>query len=446
MPGHAIAIVGRPNVGKSTLYNRLVGRKSALVDDRPGVTRDRREGHGHLGDMDFQVIDTAGFEDATDGSLEARMRRQTDAAIAGADICLFMIDARAGVTPLDEQFAALLRKSGKPVIVLANKAEGRAGDGGIADAFGLGLGDPVPLSAEHAEGMGELAVRLQEFIAEDDDGDQVDPDRPLHLAIVGRPNAGKSTLINRLLDDDRLLTGPEAGITRDSIAVDWSWEGRAIRLFDTAGLRRRARVVDKLEKLSVTDAQRAIQFADVVVVLLDATNPFEKQDLHIAGQVAEEGRAVVLAVNKWDLVEDPSETIKVLRERAERLLPQIRGVPFVALSALSGRRLDRLLPAVLKADEVWNSRISTSVLNRWLADAQERHPPPAVQGRRVRLRYITQAKSRPPTFIIFTTRPTALPKSYERYLINGLRDEFDMPGTPIRLYFRKRDNPYVDKK
>lgn len=445
MTDHIIAIVGRPNVGKSTLFNRFAGRKAALVDDRPGVTRDRREGQGHLGDMSFRLIDTAGFEDATDDSLEARMRLQTEAAIAEADICLFMIDARVGVTPVDTQFGSLLRKSGKPVIVIANKSEGSAGDGGIADAHALGLGEPVPLSAEHAEGMGELAVRLQEFIPEALD-EENDEDRPMHLAIVGRPNAGKSTLINRLLEDDRLLTGPEAGITRDSIAVDWNWEGKRVRLFDTAGLRRRSRVVDKLERLSVTDAKRAIQFADVVVVLLDATQPFEKQDLHIANLIAEEGRAVVLAVNKWDLIQTPSETIQDLREKAERLLPQIKGVPFVALSALSGRGLEKLLPAVFKAYDVWNRRVPTGVLNRWLEEVQERHPPPAVRGKRVRLRYATQVKSRPPTFAVFTTRPTALPKSYERYLINGLRDIFDMPGSPIRLYFRKRDNPYADKK
>jgi GTP-binding protein len=442
-----VAIVGRPNVGKSTLFNRLVGRRLALVDDTPGVTRDRREGEGNIADLDFLVVDTAGLEDAAAGTLAARMREQTDAALRVADIVLFMVDARAGVTPEDERFAALLRRGGRPVIVVANKAEGRGGAGAL-EAFRLGLGDPVAFSAEHGEGIDALYEALRAALPPQpaDDADAEEPAErptgPLKIAIVGRPNAGKSTLVNRLLGEERVLTGPEAGITRDAITVDWEWRGRAVRLVDTAGLRRRARVEGKLEKLAVADALRAIRYAEVVVLLLDATIPFEKQDLHLAALVEREGRALVVALDKWDLIERQSAVLKGHREEIDRLLPQVKGVKLVALSGLTGQGIDRLMEAVFAADAVWNRRIVTSQLNRWLEGALAAHPPPAVGGARIKLRYMTQTKARPPHFILFGTRTDALPDAYTRYLVNGLREAFDLPGTPIRLSFREPKNPY----
>ena len=450
----AVAIVGRPNVGKSTLFNRLVGRRLALVDDRPGVTRDRREGEARLGHLRFRIIDTAGLEEADAGSLLGRMRAQTEAAIAEADVVLFVIDARAGILPADRPFAEMARRSGKPVIVLANKAEGGAGMPGAYEAFSLGLGDPVPFSAEHGEGLSDLFDALVPHVGKDEketeDGDQEDEEarkkKPLKVAIIGRPNAGKSTLINRLIGEERLLTGPEAGITRDAIAIDWAWRGRAIQLYDTAGLRKRARVQDKLEKLSVADALRAVQFAEVVVVLLDATIPFEKQDLAIVDLIEREGRALVIGLNKWDLVTDRPGLLKTLREEAARLLPQVRGAPVVPISGLAGEGLDRLMEAVFGAAEVWNRRIATARLNEWLGKALEGHPPPAVSGRRIKIRYMTQVKARPPHFALFGNQLDALPKSYTRYLVNGLREAFDLPGVPIRISLRTGKNPYDKAK
>ncbi|WP_020185094.1 ribosome biogenesis GTPase Der [Methylopila sp. 73B] len=446
-PLPVVAVVGRPNVGKSTLFNRLVGKRLALVDDRPGVTRDRREGEGRLGDLTFRIVDTAGLENAAEGSLEARMRAQTEAAIAEADIILFMVDARAGVTADDERFADVVRRAMRPVILLANKAEGRAGVDGAYDSYRLGLGDPLPVSAEHAEGLGDLYDALAALMPEPDDEDEEAEGEgaPLRIAIVGRPNAGKSTLVNRLVGSERMLTGPEAGITRDSVSIDWEWRGRRVRLVDTAGLRRKARVIDKLEKLSVADAIRSIKFAEVVVVLLDATIPFEKQDLSIADLVTREGRALVIGLNKWDLVENRNEQLKAHGESLERLLPQVKGVPLVPLAGQTGEGVDRLMTAIIKTHEVWNRRVSTAALNRWLEEVLERHPPPAVAGKRIKLRYATQPKARPPYFVIFGTRTEELPDSYVRYLTNGLRETFDLPGVPIRVTFRQPDNPY-DKK
>ncbi|MEP3265933.1 MAG: ribosome biogenesis GTPase Der [Hyphomicrobiales bacterium] len=447
----SIAIVGRPNVGKSTLFNRLVGRKLALVDDTPGVTRDRREGEGTLGDLVFTIIDTAGLEDAAEDSLEARMRLQTEAAIEEADVCLFMIDVRAGVTPVDEHFAQLLRRSSKPVIILANKSEGRA-ELGAYEAFSLGYGDPVAISAEHGEGLGSLYDALQPFsdaaqlAVDEEEEDFDDPNKPLKIAVIGRPNAGKSTLINTLLGKERLLTGPEAGITRDSISIDWEWNDRRIKLFDTAGIRKKAKVNEKLEKLSVADGLRAIRFAEVVVVTFDATIPFEKQDLQLADLVVREGRSLVIALNKWDLIEDRQETMEMLREKCERLLPQVRGVSMIPISGITGHNLEKLLKAVVATYDVWNTRLSTSQLNRWFDDITQYHPPPAVAGRRLKLRYITQAKSRPPTFVIFCTRADAFPESYKRYLLNAIREDFKLPGIPLRLILREGDNPYADRK
>jgi len=464
-----LAIVGRPNVGKSTLFNRLVGKRLALVDDQPGVTRDLREGDARLGDLRFTVIDTAGLEDATDDSLQGRMRRLSERAVQMADASLFLIDARVGITPNDELFADILRRSGRPVILAANKAEGRAAEAGLIEAYGLGLGEPIALSAEHGEGMAELAVVLTPLIEaaaeaafqpETDvalDEDEIDEDdatyrpatpaKPLQLAVIGRPNAGKSTLINRILGEDRLLTGPEAGITRDSIAVPVTWDGTPMRIFDTAGMRKKAKVQEKLEKLSVSDGLRAVKFAEVVVVLLDAAIPFEQQDLRIADLAEREGRAVVVAVNKWDVEEHKQEKLRDLKEAFERLLPQLRGAPLVTVSAKTGRGLDRLHAAILKAHEVWNRRISTSMLNRWLADMIEAHPPPAPSGRRIKLRYMTQAKTRPPGFVVMCSNPEKLGESYSRYLVNGLRQDFDMPGTPIRLHMRSQadKNPYKNR-
>ena len=439
-----VAIVGRPNVGKSTLFNRLVGQKLALVDDRPGVTRDRREGDARLGPLSFRIIDTAGLEEAEEGSLMRRMREQTEAAIAEADVILFLMDARAGVLPADQPFVELVRRSGKPVVLVANKAEGGAGTAGAYDAFSLGLGEPVAFSAEHGEGMGELFDALLPYVGEEDEEqkDEGGDGKPLKVAIVGRPNSGKSTLINQLIGADRLLTGPEAGITRDAIAIDWQWRGRPIKLFDTAGLRKRARVQDKLEKLSVGDALRAVRFAEVVVVLLDATIPFEKQDLSIVDLIEQEGRAIVIGLNKWDLVADKPGLLKELREKATRLLPQVRGAPLVPISGLAGVGLDRLMQAVVGAYEVWNRRIATARLNQWLEGALAANRPPAVSGRRIKIRYMTQAKARPPTFAIFGNQLEALPKSYTRYLVNGLREAFDLPGVPIRVSLRTGKNPF----
>ncbi|WP_181704126.1 ribosome biogenesis GTPase Der [Chthonobacter albigriseus] len=460
-----VAIIGRPNVGKSTLFNRLVGKKLALVDDTPGVTRDRRVGDGKLGDLKFHIIDTAGLEEADPASLEGRMRAQTEVAIREADAILFIIDARSGLTPIDKHFAEVVRRIAPPVILVANKAEGRAAEPGLMEAYELGLGEPIAISAEHGEGLADLYDALRPILEAkssdeddideaitgielDEDGNPIadDPIRPLRVAVVGRPNAGKSTLINRLIGEDRLLTGPEAGITRDSIAVDWNWRGREVKLFDTAGLRRKSRVSEKLEKLSVADALRAIKFAEVVVVLLDATIPFEKQDLQIADLVIREGRALVIGLNKWDLIEDRGAKLKELREEADRLLPQARGLLLVPISGLAGQGLDKLMDACVKAYDLWNTRISTGRLNRWLTALLEHHPPPAVSGRRLKIRYMTQAKTRPPYFVIFGSRPEAMPESYMRYIVNGLRDTFDMPGVPIRIQMRSGgDNPY-DKK
>jgi len=448
-----VVILGRPNVGKSTLFNRLVGRKLALVDDRPGVTRDRREGEARIAHLHFTVVDTAGLEEAGPGSLAGRMRAQTETALADADVVLFVIDARAGLTPADRQFADVARKSGKPVILLANKAEGKGGLDGTYEAFTLGLGDPVPFSAEHGEGLPDLLEALMAVLPEDagepDDDDIVTPEdddtRPIRVAVVGRPNAGKSTLINTMVGSDRLLTGPEAGITRDSISIDWEWRGRPIRLYDTAGMRKRARIDDKLEKLSVADGLRAVRFAEVVIVLLDATIPFEKQDLTIVDLIEREGRAVVIALNKWDLVADRPGLLKELREEAGRLLSQVKGVQVVPVSGLADQGIERLMEAVTKAYAVWNRRIPTAKLNQWIAGVLESHPPPAVAGRRIKLRYMTQVKSRPPHFAVFGNQLEQLPKSYTRYLVNGLREAFDLPGVPIRISLRTGANPY-DKR
>lgn len=450
-----IAIIGRPNTGKSTLFNRLVGKKLALVDDQPGVTRDRREGEAKLGDLKFTVIDTAGLEEAAPDALETRMRGQTNKAIEEADICLFVVDIRNGLTTEDEKFGAALRASGKPVILVANKAEGNIADT-VYEAYGLGLGEPVAISAEHGEGMGDLYGALQPlFDALGDAGEDAeayewdDPLKPLRIAIVGRPNAGKSTLVNYMIDEDRLLTGPEAGITRDTISVDWTWKGEdrdwPVKLFDTAGMRRRAKVVGKLEKLSVADTLRAIRFAEVVVVMFDATQALEKQDLQIVDLAVREGRAVVLAASKWDLVDHRDEAFRVLKEKTARLLPQISGVPIVCLSGLTGRNVDRLMPTVTKVYVDWNARVKTSDLNTWLADALQRHPPPAAKGRRIKIRYIAQTKSRPPTFVAQCQRAEELPESYRRYLVNGIREAFGIDAVPIRLWFNRQENPY-DKK
>ncbi|NBX10120.1 MAG: ribosome biogenesis GTPase Der, partial [Marivivens sp.] len=457
-----LAIVGRPNVGKSTLFNRLVGKKLALVDDQPGVTRDLREGDAKLGHLRFTVIDSAGLEDATDNSLQGRMRRLTERAVEMADVCLFLIDARVGITPTDQVFADILRKKNANVILGANKSEGRAGEGGFLEAYSLGLGEPLRISAEHGEGMDELyhvllpiSEQFEERAAQDapevdvdieewddfEEGDEPEVpmptwDKPLQIAVVGRPNAGKSTLINKILGEERLLTGPEAGITRDAISVKTEWDDVPMRIFDTAGMRKKAKVQEKLEKLSVSDGLRAAKFAEVLVVLLDVEIPFEQQDLRIADLAEREGRAVVVAVNKWDLEDEKQEKLKDLREKFERLLPQLRGAPMVTVSAKTGKGLDRLHNAIMRAYTIWNRRVSTSALNRWLVGMLEQHPPPAPQGKRIKMRYMTQVKARPPAFVVMTSHPDKVPESYNRYLINGLRDDFDMPGTPIRLFLR----------
>lgn len=444
-----VAIVGRPNVGKSTLFNRLVGRRVALVDDQPGVTRDRREGEARLGDLDFTVIDTAGFEQAGAETLPGRMRAQTETAIAQADAVFFVMDARAGVLPDDRAFAALVRKSGKPAVLIVNKMEGRAGESGRLEAYSLGLGEPIPLSAEHNEGLPDLYSALREALPEKtaEAIETADDERPhpIRVAIVGRPNAGKSTLINRLIGEERLLTSPEAGTTRDSIAVDLEWHGHQFRLHDTAGLRRRSRIDEKIEKLSVGETLNAVRFAEVVVVLLDVDNAFEEQDQKIADLIESEGRAVVIGVNKWDLKDRNPGDISKLREKAREKLMQLPDVPLVAVSALTGEGLDRLMQAIIDAHAVWNKRIPTSALNRWFEDATSAHPPPAVSGRRLRLNYITQVTSRPPTFVVFCTRADAVPDAYKRYLVNSLREAFELPGTPIRLMLREKVNPYEGK-
>lgn len=448
-----IAIVGRPNVGKSTLFNRLVGRRLALVDDRPGVTRDRREGEGKLGDLSFRVIDTAGLEDAERESLSARMQAQTATAMAQSDAVLFVVDARAGATPADRAFADLVRKSGKPTVLVANKGEGRAGEAGAFEVYALGLGEPVLISAEHGEGLAGLYDALRAALPDATarlEGEEASPaepsEKPIRLAIVGRPNTGKSTLINRLLGEERLLTGPEAGITRDAIAVDLDWRGRRLRIHDTAGLRRRSRIEEKLEKLSVADAINAIRFAEVVIVLIDAQTPFEEQDIRIADLVEREGRAIVIGLNKWDMIEPVPGALSRARAEIDRVLPQIKGVPVVALSARTGEGLDRLMAAVIESHAVWNRRVPTAALNRFLAEAVAAHAPPAAHGRRSRLDYITQPKARPPSFVLFSSRAYALPETYRRYLVNGLRENFALPGTPIRLTVRAKPNPYAGRK
>jgi len=438
-----LAIVGRPNVGKSTLFNRLAGRKLAIVDDQPGVTRDRRFGTGRLGDLDLELIDTAGFEDVTDESLEARMRAQTELAIDEADVALFVIDSRDGVTPMDEVFGEILRRRDMPVVVAANKAEGRAGDSGILEAFGLGLGEPVPISAEHGEGMADLYAALLAVAPNQDDHEDEDGDKAVKIAIVGRPNAGKSTLVNALIGEDRMLTGPEAGITRDAIPVDWTWDERPVRLVDTAGLRRRAKVQEKLEKLSTHDSIRAITFAEIVILVMDATHPFEIQDLQIADLVEREGRGLVFVLAKWDLVEDQQAKLAEITEEAQRQLPQVRGTPIIALSAETGRGLDKLMPAVFKVHNDWSTKVKTKDLNDWLRMATERHPPPAVGGRRIKPKYMAQIKARPPTFVLFSSRADEIPEHYRRYLINSIRESFDLPGVPIRVTVKSNKNPYA---
>jgi GTPase len=453
-----IAIIGRPNVGKSTLFNRLVGQKLALVDDEPGVTRDRREGWARLGDLEFTIIDTAGLDEGAKGSLTARMQEQTETAIGLADALMFVIDARVGLTPNDRAFADFARRANKPVVLVANKAEGKHGELGAMESYALGLGDPIQISAEHGEGMGELYDALRSLMPapveeaeEFDDDDIMVPEeelsqRPIRVAIVGRPNAGKSTLINHLLGEERLLTSPEAGTTRDSISVEINWQGRDFRVFDTAGLRRRSRIEEKLEKLSVADALRAVRFAEVVVMMMDAQNRFEEQDLRIADLIEREGRAIVLAVNKWDMVERKPNLISQLRSDADHWLPQVKGAPIVAVSGLMGEGIDRLMKAIEDAYAVWNKRISTSALNRWFEQAIAANPPPAVSGRRLKLNYITQTKARPPSFVLFCSRADAVPESYLRYLVNSMREAFDLPGAPIRITLREKANPFAHKR
>ncbi len=451
MPLPTVAIIGRPNVGKSTLFNRLVGKRLALVDDRPGVTRDRREGDATLLGLEFRIIDTAGFEDEDPASLPGRMRVQTEAAVRDADVALFMIDSRAGVTPLDEEIGRWLRSAGADVVLMANKAEGRAGETGIIEALALGFGDPIPFSAEHGEGLVDLFEALRPYLelpegeAVEEEEDPESPDAPLKLAIVGRPNAGKSTLVNKLLGQDRLITGPEAGITRDSIAIEWEWQGRAVRLIDTAGMRKRAKVQDKIEKLSVADALHAVDFAEVVVLLLDATLGLEAQDLRIADKVLQEGRALVIALNKWDVAEDASSLFNGVKAALDEGLAQVRGVPLLTVSAATGKGLDVLMKVAFETRDAWSRRVSTGQLNRWFERAVETNPPPAPGGKRIKPRYVTQIKSRPPSFVLFGTRVDLLPESYRRYLVNSMRREFDFGAVPIRFTMRAAKNPF-DRK
>jgi GTP-binding protein len=438
-----IAIVGRPNVGKSTLFNRLVGKRLALVDPTPGVTRDRREGEGQIGPLSFRVIDTAGLEEGDPDSMAARMRAQTDRALAGADLLLFVIDARSGITPEDHHFAQVVRRAGTPVVLVANKAEGKEGEAGVLEAFGLGFGDPVAISAEHGLGLAGLYEAIEAHGGEPAGEAVATATGPLRLAIIGRPNVGKSTLVNRLLGAERTITGPEPGLTRDSIGTIWSYQGRDIELVDTAGMRRKARVTGRLEKLSVADTLNTVRFAHVVAVVLDPERALDRQDLAIVDLVETEGRAPVVVVNKWDLVENPPAFRREIELRLAELLPQVRDVPLVTLSALSGKDVGRLMPAVIAAFDRWNAQIATPVLNRWLGDVVDRHPPPIAGGGRVKLRYITQTASRPPTFTVFGTRVGALPDAYRRYLANRLREDFDLPGVPVRIRFKSGKNPYA---
>jgi GTP-binding protein len=453
-----IAIIGRPNVGKSTLFNRLVGQKLALVDDTPGVTRDRREGQGKLGDLEFTIIDTAGLDEGAKGSLTARMQEQTETAISLADALMFVIDARAGLTPNDRAFADFARRANKPVVLVANKSEGKHGEAGAMESYALGLGEPIQISAEHGEGLSDLYDALRALMPEPvedkeefDDDDIIESDediaqRPIRVAIVGRPNAGKSTLINHLLGEERLLTSAEAGTTRDSISVEITWQGRAFRVFDTAGLRRRSRIEEKLEKLSVADALRAVRFAEVVVLMMDSQNKFEEQDLRIADLIEREGRALVIAVNKWDLMGRQASLIAGLRTDVDHLLPQVKGVPIVAVSGLMGEGIDRLMKAIEESYAVWNRRVPTASLNRWFEQAVDANPPPAVSGRRLKLNYVTQTKARPPSFVVFCSRADAVPESYLRYLVNSLRTFFELPGTPVRVTLREKANPFAHKR
>jgi GTP-binding protein len=453
-----IAIIGRPNVGKSTLFNRLVGQKLALVDDTPGVTRDRREGQGKLGDLEFTIIDTAGLDEGAKGSLTARMQEQTETAIGLADALMFVIDARAGLTPNDRAFADFARRANKPVVLVANKSEGKHGEAGAMESYALGLGEPIQISAEHGEGLSDLYDALRALMPEPveereefDDDDVIESDedltkRPIRVAIVGRPNAGKSTLINHLLGEERLLTSAEAGTTRDSISVEISWQGREFRVFDTAGLRRRSRIEEKLEKLSVADALRAVRFAEVVVLMMDSQNKFEEQDLRIADLIEREGRALVIAVNKWDLMGRAASLVAGLRTDVDHLLPQVKGVPIVAVSGLMGEGIDRLMKAIEESYAVWNRRVPTASLNRWFEQAVDSNPPPAVSGRRLKLNYVTQTKARPPSFVVFCSRADAVPESYLRYLVNSLRAFFDLPGTPVRITLREKANPFAHKR
>jgi GTPase len=446
MPQPVIAIVGRPNVGKSTLFNRLVGKKLALVDDRPGVTRDRREGEATLLGTPFRIIDTAGFETDDPHTLPGRMRAQTQAAVDEADAALFLIDSRAGVMPLDEEIARWLRDSDTPVILMANKAEGKAGEAGIMEAYSLGLGDPIPFSAEHGEGLVDLFEAVRPFIEREDEEDEEledgDASGPLKLAIVGRPNAGKSTLVNQMLGQDRMITGPEAGITRDSISIDWEWQGRSVRLIDTAGLRRRSKVEDKLERLSAADTRRAVDFAEVVVLLLDATRGLEAQDLRIAAQVIEEGRALIVAISKWDVAEGAPALFQGIRAALDEGLSQVKGLPLITVSGVTGRGVDQLLQAAFDVREAWSRRVGTGELNRWFERALEANPPPAPGGKRIKLRYLTQARVRPPTFVLFGTRVDQLPESYRRYLVNGIRRELGFGAVPVRMNLRAPKNPF----